>query len=282
MWIVTQFLIAAVGVSLALYLYVCANPSSRANLFLGSLAQTGTRVLLLVAHPDDECMFFGPTALQLSANADVHAVSVSNGNFDGLGSVREKEFVESCKVLGLRPGRVSVWDHESMPDGMNVWWKEDDIASAVGKYVLENQIEIIITFDKYGISGHPNHRAVFAGVRRLLQQPVFMKKVKAYSLVSAPLLRKFISLLDLFPTLVMHFRHSLRFKARLYETRTAEEVKLLHTNRVDKERILFLSTPSEMWKARRAMICHASQLVWFRHLYLVFSRYMVMNELEEI
>lgn len=27
----------------------------------------GTRCLLVVAHPDDECMFFGPTILQLRA-----------------------------------------------------------------------------------------------------------------------------------------------------------------------------------------------------------------------
>ncbi|ETN62361.1 n-acetylglucosaminyl-phosphatidylinositol de-n-acetylase [Anopheles darlingi] len=40
------------------------------------------------------------------------------------------------------------------------------------------------------------------------------------------------------------------------------------------------------WRARRvvqsAMRLHGSQMVWFRKLYIVFSRYMVINSLREI
>lgn len=30
---------------------------------------------------------------------------------------------------------------------------------------------------------------------------------------------------------------------------------------------------------QRAMSCHRSQLLWFRHLYVLFSRYMRINSL---
>lgn len=38
------------------------------------------RVLIVVAHPDDECMFFGPTIFRLcEQGADVHLLCLSNG-----------------------------------------------------------------------------------------------------------------------------------------------------------------------------------------------------------
>lgn len=40
------------------------------------------RVLVVVAHPDDECMFFGPTIFRLcEQGADVHLLCLSNGMF---------------------------------------------------------------------------------------------------------------------------------------------------------------------------------------------------------
>ena len=42
------------------------------------------RVLILTAHPDDECMFFGPTitALRSMSKAQVHVLCLSTGNHD--------------------------------------------------------------------------------------------------------------------------------------------------------------------------------------------------------
>ena len=38
-----------------------------------------------------------------------------------------------------------------------------------------------------------------------------------------------------------------------------------------------MSSPAEMLQAQRAMRQHESQYVWFRRLYVVFSRYMAFN-----
>ena len=44
------------------------------------------RCLLVIAHPDDETMFFGPTIRQLlKANVHIFVLSISCGNADGLG-----------------------------------------------------------------------------------------------------------------------------------------------------------------------------------------------------
>lgn len=63
------------------------------------------RVCLLIAHPDDEAMFFAPTLLALTApNTGNHIkiLCLSSGNADGLGETRKKELVKSGMILGLR------------------------------------------------------------------------------------------------------------------------------------------------------------------------------------
>ena len=77
----------ALFVSSVLNLYVLAHVQGRH----GALANW-RRVLLVISHPDDESMFFGPTIQALRrAGARTHILCLSNGDADGLGAVREKE-----------------------------------------------------------------------------------------------------------------------------------------------------------------------------------------------
>lgn len=65
----------------------------------------GKRVCLLIAHPDDEAMFFAPTVLALTrpdTGNHVKILCLSSGNADGLGEIRKKELVQSALTLGLR------------------------------------------------------------------------------------------------------------------------------------------------------------------------------------
>ena len=63
------------------------------------------RICLLIAHPDDEAMFFAPTLLHLTqpeAGNHVKILCLSSGDADGLGETRKKELVKSGMLLGLR------------------------------------------------------------------------------------------------------------------------------------------------------------------------------------
>ena len=71
-------------------------------------------VLLVIAHPDDEAMFFTPTILALRDSVNIHVMSLSNGDYAGLGWVRASELVESCRLLGIPKERVSVVDDPSL------------------------------------------------------------------------------------------------------------------------------------------------------------------------
>ena len=63
------------------------------------------RICLLIAHPDDEAMFFAPTILALTrpeTGNHVKILCLSTGNAVGLGETRKKELVKSGMTLGLR------------------------------------------------------------------------------------------------------------------------------------------------------------------------------------
>ena len=69
------------------------------------------RVCLLIAHPDDEAMFFAPTVLALAraeTGNHVKILCLSSGNADGLGEIRRTELVKSAMTLGLR-AEEDVW-----------------------------------------------------------------------------------------------------------------------------------------------------------------------------
>ncbi|KKA25393.1 Glycan biosynthesis protein (PigL) [Rasamsonia emersonii CBS 393.64] len=120
------------------------------------------------------------------------------GNYDGLGEERKAEAKASCATLGISPDRCVVLNHPDLQDNPKKWWDEDIVKDVLQKHVRMWNIDLIITFDQYGISGHVNHRSVSNGVRKYAiennHQP------PAYAVQTKFVLRKYSSLADLIPT----------------------------------------------------------------------------------
>ncbi|KAI7853035.1 putative deacetylase LmbE-like domain-containing protein [Circinella umbellata] len=222
------------------------------------------QVLILTAHPDDECMFFGPTITALrsgSSKTRVHVLCLSTGNADGLGMTRKKELTRSCQVMGIPPSNVKALDHEGLQDGMKNTWSSTLIADILKDYVSKHKIDTIITFDDYGVSGHPNHIAAYNGAKHFIQKESCKNennKVKLFKLTSILLPRKYIGIGDLI---------YMGIEQRLFGPKE------------DNEDIVFVSSPINYLVTHKAMRRHVSQLVWFRWLYVTFSRYMFVNQL---
>ncbi|KIV93961.1 hypothetical protein PV10_05131 [Exophiala mesophila] len=89
------------------------------------------RIILLIAHPDDESMFFSPTLQALthpSLQNHLKILCMSTGNADGLGDTRRLELETAALTLGLRRKEdVFVLDDERFKDGMKEDWQSDDI-----------------------------------------------------------------------------------------------------------------------------------------------------------
>ncbi|KAI8140435.1 putative deacetylase LmbE-like domain-containing protein [Fennellomyces sp. T-0311] len=211
-------------------------------------------VLILTAHPDDECMFFGPTitALRSMSKARLHVLCLSTGNADGLGATRKKELTRSCQVFGIPPSNVKAIDHPELQDGMREMWSPRLIASLVKEYVTKQKIDTIITFDDYGVSGHPNHIAAYKGAKTYAES--CNNGIQLFKLSSIGLARKYIGIGDM---------AVIGASGQVWPSSA----------------VVFVSSPGLYLVTHKAMRRHVSQLVWFRWLYVTFSRYMFVNQL---
>ncbi len=132
--------------------------------------------MIVTAHPDDEAMFFGPVIGTLDPE-NSFLLCLSNGNADGLGHTREQELIRSCAILGLdvadggvnsSSSHVRVLNLPELQDSMTVRWPLTAVKSAVLSHCQLWGIEALITFDRWGVSGHVNHIDTFLGVRAAL------------------------------------------------------------------------------------------------------------------
>lgn len=110
--------------------------------------------LLVVAHPDDETIFFG--GLVQSSPGDFHIICVTDGNADGRGQERQEEFETACKELGA--DTFEMWD---FPD---IYEKRLDTQRLSQKLQTAGKnmplIQEIYTHNPLGEYGHPHHQDV--------------------------------------------------------------------------------------------------------------------------
>lgn len=136
------------------------------------------RYLLLIAHPDDESMFFAPSLLNLKGNIDI--LCLSNGNKEG--KEREKEL----KMVGYYTG-ANVIITTLFSDGKD-WNPEKIYLRLLWAYILR-PFDVLMTFDEKGVSGHKNHISCYKGARLFLR---VHNNVKGAILESKNLFRKYI------------------------------------------------------------------------------------------
>ncbi|OTA76652.1 hypothetical protein M434DRAFT_402480 [Hypoxylon sp. CO27-5] len=254
------------------------------------------RICLLIAHPDDEAMFFAPTVLALTHPDNGNHVKIlclSSGNADGLGETRKKELVKSGLLLGLKSeDDVLVMDNPDFPDSMTTTWDATKISSlltsafapqlAATKASKNNTspptatIDALITFDANGISSHPNHISLYHGARAFIAslthgKPGWASPVDLYTLTTVSLPRKYFAFLDVFATILSL---ALNGSGGGKRSDKGNPGALLSMN------ALVGGAHESYGTARRAMTeAHKSQMVWFRWGWIALSRYMYINDL---
>jgi len=215
------------------------------------LKRANTTLILIIAHPDDESMFFVPTISCFDPD-EVHVICLSTGNADGLGSVREFELEIACsKVFGIPKANIDIINHPDLLDGMQERWP----ISTVSEVVFESMSRIpkhhpftVVTFDQNGVSGHSNHIATSYGVIRMFQEnEVELQHASLLLLNSLSLHRKYSGILE---AIYLSFAY-------------------------DENRLVFGN--NEISLSYRAMKAHSSQFVWYRKLFVLFSAYSFVN-----
>ncbi|KAD1358624.1 hypothetical protein E3N88_42951 [Mikania micrantha] len=87
-------------------------------------------------------------------------------------------------------------DHPDLQDGFGKIWNTNLLSKIVEKKIHDDEIDIIITFDNYGVSNHCNHRDVHHGVRRFMLDST-QRDIEAWELVSTNIIRKYIGPIDI-------------------------------------------------------------------------------------
>ncbi|KAJ5188652.1 N-acetylglucosaminyl phosphatidylinositol deacetylase [Penicillium cf. griseofulvum] len=238
------------------------------------------RPILIVAHPDDETLFFSPSILYHRHDPHVtrSLLVISSGNYNGIGEQRQTEIHKSCAALGISQDHCVVLDLPDLQDNPKKWWDENLIQDIIAPYIEKWQADLIMTFDQGGISGHINHRAVSAGIRSYVATNEYVPP--AYALQSISLLRKYSSLIDLIPSTIP-FSWKI-IEALLKPATNPDSVGRSLARETGKERVLLVSSWQTYLESRAAFGQHESQYSWDRVLYLVMSRYMWFNTLERI
>ncbi|WVQ96991.1 hypothetical protein IAU59_004100 [Kwoniella sp. CBS 9459] len=245
------------------------------------------QALVVTAHPDDEVMFFSPTILGLVAQGwKVSGLCLSSGNSSGLGDIRMKELVQSYGALGVSPSNVVVIEAREFQDSMTAEWDPALVAASIGQhgglfdYLSEYRVDLIVTFDERGITKHPNHIALSRAIPHLHNPPrvIQLRSPATLPKFTGPLYPIYLHLKSELSALLAHLNslgHSTDPQAEADERKAKGRSSISTT-------YVVTSGPAQWLQSVQAMMYHRSQLVWFRWLYLAFSRLMWFNELVEV
>lgn len=168
---------------------------------------------------------------------------------------------------------------------MTTTWPEEKIAALLSQAFTLPQvrqktrdagptaaIDVLVTFDAGGVSAHPNHISLYHGARAFLSdlmkgKSAYACPVDLYVLNSVSVARKYLSVADVPLTMATTVLRSARGRAE-----KEHPGRLMFVNQLVGEGAL-----AAAWGAM--VRAHVSQMAWFRWLWIVFSRYMVMNDL---
>ena len=286
-------------------------------------------VLLVIAHPDDEAMFFSPLLVHCQQHEiPVFLICFSDGNFTGQGITRRTELIQSANILGIDRSRVTIVDNKYLQDGMDNNWSATLIAEVLLEYVQlklkEDNIlfNVIACFDHFGVSGHPNHIATYQGVvvaydqlsqfyknEKLIQyhnatvtatssesQVRCLNSVSRDDVDSAdeddddvvvydgsPLISTFEDTCEGFLVIKLASVTLLRKYFGIFDIPLTYGLLFIRDNFLscrNKPKFVFYNTFA--LQTFRAMKCHETQLLWYRYLFVLCSRYTYVNEFDLI
>ncbi len=131
--------------------------------------------LVFAPHPDDESIGMGGTiAKAVSSGIEVNVVFMTSGEFAGEASVREKEAVEACKILGIKN-----YFFLAIPD-RSVYKYKEIVVNKV-KEIVEKVNPKTIFLPSF-LEFHPDHRATTVIVLEVLKDAGIPREVWLYEI----------------------------------------------------------------------------------------------------
>jgi LmbE family N-acetylglucosaminyl deacetylase len=139
--------------------------------------------LLIVAHPDDETIFFGGLVLSLKKR-NWKIIVATDANADGQGRERREQFAAACKNLGVK--NHEMWD---FPD---IFEQRLNTTKLIERLSKEEKPRMVFTHGIIGEYGHPHHQDVSYAVHKAFQKraPVWSVAYNSFATKSLRLTKK--------------------------------------------------------------------------------------------
>lgn len=120
------------------------------------------KLLAVFAHPDDEsCMMGGTIAKYVNLGHVIYLATATRGesgtskeyqNRAVLAKIREGELKKAAKILGIRRTFIL-----GLPDENMGWINQQKAINKVKKLMIILKPDVVVTLDRDGITGHPDH-----------------------------------------------------------------------------------------------------------------------------
>ncbi|MCF8059822.1 MAG: PIG-L family deacetylase [Bacteriovoracaceae bacterium] len=111
--------------------------------------------ILIIAHPDDETLFFASVLYWNSQ--DIHVICATDGNADNRGSERKTEFQKAMQAFDVKS-----FEYYELPDIYDTPIEENLLTAKIIQSIKTHADEnsIIFTHGPFGEYGHPHHLQV--------------------------------------------------------------------------------------------------------------------------
>jgi N-acetylglucosaminylphosphatidylinositol deacetylase len=277
--------------------------------------------VLVIAHPDDESLFFMPwimsTMQQTIATsckvAVVWLLCLTTGNYDGLGTIRTRELnAVATTLLGLN--KVIILDEPNIvPDHPKTRWDIPVVADRIhmalaaalrDEYGYEDtssssQLDLLpellnlVTFDEVGVSGHVNHRDTFLAVQRVHQFQHHQQSSRSAESQQLYNHHRLASSVTAWSLETINNPITKYVPIREWIQLIMHWCGWLPSSLHDSEPLVNRSDDANKSSRKsyrllqpslnwKAMSMHQSQFVWYRRLFVVFSQYTYLNQLHRM
>jgi N-acetylglucosaminylphosphatidylinositol deacetylase len=190
---------------------------------------------ILIAHPDDEIMFFLPTVVALSKK-EFWICCITHGSQ----GIRRGELQ---RIASRFNAKLHFLESSKFKDSQTTKWEISNLTELLGQFTKLHSISTIYTFDNGGVSGHVNHRELALAASRIDQSSLTVLHLKTHGI-----LWKYCILSKWYP-------------------------------KCSKSSPIYTLNPVKAFVTSfECMRIHASQFVWYRFFYILFTCYTCVNE----
>ncbi len=133
------------------------------------MISTLPKALVIVAHPDDEALFFFATIRRLRKAGISTTVIVATGRFRSARNTRQRmeEFSRSCQALGVEAQSLGLKDRLGLP------LNQAQLRAGLSPFAENSAPLRVYTHNPWGEYGHPHHASVALAVSQTFRQPVY-------------------------------------------------------------------------------------------------------------